>query len=64
MTVVIELSKEEETRLKEVAGPLGVTPEDLARAALNDLLARPAEDFEAAARKVLEKNDELYRRLA
>ncbi len=43
---------------------LGVSPADLARAALADLLADPDEAFQAASDRVLRKNDELYRRLA
>jgi hypothetical protein len=41
-----------------------VAPDELARAALADLLATDDPDFEAAARRVLDKNRELYRRLA
>ena len=43
---------------------LGLTPEDLARAVLADLLASPDADFNAAAERVLKKNEDLYRRLA
>lgn len=43
---------------------LGLTPEELARAAVADLLASVGEDFEVAAGRVLKKNEELYRRLA
>ena len=43
---------------------LGLAPEDLARAAIVDLLATPGDDFKAAAERVLRKNEELYRRLA
>jgi hypothetical protein len=42
----------------------GLSPEDLARAAIADLLATPGEEFRAAAERVLRKNEELYRRLA
>ena len=42
----------------------GLAPEDLARAAIADLLATPGDDFKAAAERVLRKNEELYRRLA
>ena len=34
------------------------------KAAVNDLLTRPADDFNRAAKFVLEKNRELYRRLS
>jgi len=43
---------------------LGVDARELAKAAVNDLLARPADDFDRAAKLVLEKNQELYRRLS
>ena len=35
-----------------------------AKAAVNDLLSRPADDFDRAAKSVLDKNRELYRRLS
>jgi hypothetical protein len=35
-----------------------------AKAAVNDLLTRPADDFDRAAKFVLEKNRKLYRRLS
>jgi hypothetical protein len=39
-------------------------PEELARAAVADLLTTPDDEFRAAAEVVLVKNAELYRRLA
>jgi hypothetical protein len=41
-----------------------VAPEELARAAVADLLSAQREDFRTAANYVLRKNEELYRRLA
>ena len=64
MKVSIELSFADAERLRKEAGRLGVTAERLAQAAVSDLLAREHDDFEAAARRVVEKNRELYRRLA
>jgi len=64
MVISIELSPEQAVRLNEIAVPLGVTAEELARAAVADLLARPASDFNAAAAYVLRKNEQLYERLA
>jgi len=64
MRLSIELSEAEGTRLREEARRLGVEPEDLARAALTDLLQSEDEDFRKAAEHVLRKNEELYRRLA
>ena len=64
MKVTIDLSPAQAERLRQEAERLGLTPEDLARAAVADLLATRDDDFEAAARRVLQKNQELYRRLA
>lgn len=64
MTLVIELNEQQVQRLQEVATRLNVSVNDLARAAISDLLAKPENDFERAATLVLEKNSELYRRLA
>ena len=64
MKLSIELSPAQAERLRLEAQRLGLTPEDLARAAIADLLASPGEDFNAAAERVLKKNEDLYRRLA
>ena len=64
MKVTIDLSQAQGERLRRKAERLGLTPEDLARAAVADLLATRDDDFEAAAKRVLQKNEELYRRLA
>ncbi len=59
----LELSPTIIEQLNERAKTLGIRPEELARAAVADLVARPAEEFEEAAEYVLKKNAELYRRL-
>jgi hypothetical protein len=64
MTLNIELDAQQTQRLQDVAQRLNVSVADLARAAINDLLAKPESDFERAAARVLEKNAELYKRLA
>jgi hypothetical protein len=64
MKLLIDLSPAQADRLRLEAERLGLTPEDLARAAIVDLLAAPGDDFQAAADRVLKKNAELYRRLA
>jgi hypothetical protein len=51
-------------QLAEEARRLNVRIEELATAALQDLLAQREADFRDAATRVLEKNRELYRRLA
>ena len=60
----IMLPDERLLKLKELADSFGVTPEALVRLSVEDLLIRPDRAFEEATRKVLEKNAELYRRLA
>lgn len=64
MKLSVELSGALETQLAAVAERLGVAPEQLAAAALRDLLAQREADFEAAAAHVLAKNQALYQRLA
>ena len=64
MKLAIELSDEQAARLREEANRLGVEPEQLALAAVADLIAAEGADFDSAASRILEKNRELYRRLA
>ena len=64
MKLTIDLSPAQAERLRLEAERLGLRPEDLARAAIVDLLGIPGEDFKRAAQHVLQKNEELYRRLA
>jgi hypothetical protein len=60
----IDLSPAQADRLRLEAERLGLSPEDLARAAVVELLDRPHDDFAAAVERVLKKNEEFYRRLA
>jgi hypothetical protein len=64
MPISLNLDDDQSKRLQQRAVELGVDPRDLAKAAVNDLLARPADDFDRAAKSVLDKNRELYRRLS
>jgi hypothetical protein len=64
MKLSVELTGALEAQLAAVAQRLGVAPEQLAAAALRDLLAQREADFEAAAQHVLTKNRALYERLA
>jgi hypothetical protein len=64
MKLAIELTEQQAQRLREGASRLGVEPEQLALAAVADLIASEGPDFDAAAQRILEKNEELYRRLA
>ncbi len=64
MSISFNLDDEQSARLEERARELGVDARELAKAAINDLLTRPDDDFDRAANFVLEKNRELYRRLS
>ena len=64
MKLAIELSSAQAERLHQEAARLGIAPEELARAALADLLAAQDEEFQAAVDRVLQKNRGLYQRLA
>jgi len=63
MSLTVELTAEQARRLDERARELGVDAGELAKAAVIDLLSRPADDFDRAVSLVLEKNHQLYRRL-
>ena len=64
MKLAFELPAQQAEKLRAEAERLGLAPEDLARAALSDLLATPDAEFHVVAARVVEKNRELYRRLA
>ena len=64
MKVAIELPSAQAAQLEREARRLGVTVEDLARAAVTDLLAAPDAAFKVSAARILAQNLELYRRLA
>ncbi len=64
MSISLQLDEVQSQRLEKLARELNVDARELALAAINDLVARPAEDFERAAGYVLTKNRELYQRLA
>src|SRR5262245_21588925 len=55
MKLSIDLSLAQADRLRIEAERLGLTPEDLARAAIVDLLAATGQDFKTAADRVLKK---------
>ena len=63
-TITICLSDKEATRLRELADEAKLPPEELLQARVKELLNRPKEEFLRAARYVLSKNAELYKRLA
>ena len=64
MKLAFELSQAQADKLRDEAIRLGLSPEDLARAALSDLLSTPDVEFQGAILRVLAKNKDLYSRLA
>jgi len=64
MNISFDLTGPQEQALTAAAARLQVRPDELVAAALRDLVAHPAADFEAAANRVFAKNTELYRRLS
>ena len=62
--VVVSVREEDFDRLQSLATELGMAPGELARLGLEDLLGQPDEALRKAISTVIEKNQELYRRLA
>lgn len=63
-TITLPLSDEMMTELRRLTAERGTSPEEYLRRALESLIDRRRQDFTRAAEHVLEKNAELYRRLA
>lgn len=62
-TVTLSLPEDKAAQLTRAAEQLGVTVEELLQRITDDFLSRQVE-FAAASEYVLQKNAELYRRLA
>jgi len=62
--ITINIPDEDMLKLQEIAARLGVSTEELARMGIEEVLARSEDEFKNAADYVLQKNAELYRRLA
>jgi hypothetical protein len=62
-SLTFEVSEEKAGRLAEAAREMGVPVEDLLERITDEFLSRK-DAFETAAKFVLQKNAELYRRLA
>lgn len=63
-TFTITLPDERLKKLQDLAERFRVAPEELVRASLEELLSRPMDDFQVIVERVLNKNAELYQRLA
>ena len=63
MKISIELTDAQRAALIAAAARLNVSVDQLAAAAVRDLVTQPAEDFERAAEHVLTKKRAPYRRV-
>ncbi|MBI4639649.1 MAG: DNA-binding protein [Candidatus Tectomicrobia bacterium] len=62
--ITVVLPDDRLLKLKEIADKFGITPEELVRASIEELLTSPEDSFRRVVDYVLKKNEELYRRLA
>jgi len=62
--ITIDIPDDQLQKLQQLARESQVSPEDLLRTNIKDWLARPKNEFTQAASYILNKNAELYRRLA
>jgi len=63
-TLTISLSDEEMRRLEELSKRESLTVEQMVKLGIHDFIGQPDDAFRAAAKRVLGKNAELYRRLS
>ena len=62
--ITVEIEDSKATLLRQKAYKFGLLPDQFITATIEDLIAQPEPDFEAAMHRVLSKNKELYDRLA
>ena len=63
-SITVQIDDKKADALRKKADRFGLGPEQFLTASVEDLIAQPDSDFDEAARRVLSKNKELYRRLA
>lgn len=64
MSLTIELNDELKKQLEDRAAELNLTQEQLAEVAVRQLLAARDQRFEQLLERVIDDNEELYRRLS
>ena len=62
--IIVEIDDNKAAILEAKANKFGLLPEQFVTASIEDLISQPDPDLEAAIRRVLSKNQELYERLA
>ncbi len=63
-TITITVTNDRLSKLRDVASDFNVTIEELIRLSIEDLLSQPEAAFQRAMEYTLDKNRELYQRLA
>ncbi|NQT72052.1 MAG: DNA-binding protein [Chloroflexi bacterium] len=63
-TLTINIPEDRWARLNEISDQFGISPEELVRISVDDLLTRPQEDCQQAIEYIFNKNENLYRRLS
>jgi len=63
-SITINLPDRLASELKDAANKTGLSVDDFVKASLQEKLSLLDRDFQSAVERVLEKNAELYRRLA
>ncbi len=63
-TITVTVTDDCHSELKEIAAQFGITVEELVQLSVEDLLAQPEATFRRAKDYVLNKNRDLYQRLA
>jgi len=64
VTTTVTLSEDRLQKLQNLAKHFNIPMEELLRISLEELVARPQEDFQKALEYMLETYKELYKRLA
>lgn len=64
VTITVTLSEDRLQKLQNLARQFNIPAEELLRVSFEEFIARPQEDFQKALEYVLEKNKEIYKRLA
>jgi hypothetical protein len=63
-TITVQIEDKKADAFRKKAARFGLQPEQFLMASVEDLVGQPDPDFDDAVRRVLSKNQELYRRLA
>ncbi|MEI7768508.1 MAG: DNA-binding protein [Chloroflexales bacterium] len=63
-TITLDIPEERLKLLSQRAKVLGITPEDLIRLSIAELLMRPAPEVQQTIHDIVQKHADLYRRLA